>query len=529
MEKPLLPDDPREIGGYVLEARLGAGGQGVVYLGRASDGTEVAVKVLHREWADGETRGRLVREISAARRVAPFCVAQVLDADVDADLPYIVSEYVEGPSLQQAGPRSGSALHRLAVATATALAAVHEAGVVHRDFKPANVLLGSDGPRVIDFGIARHMDATTKSGGLVGTPAYMSPEQISGARATPASDVFAWGCVIVFAATGRPPFGDDSVPAVINRVMSREPDLGDLAEPLRSVVADALCKDPALRPSILDVQMRLLGRSAAAGEPAPAPPSPRSPVPPAGPPAARADAPPEPGAGHGERGEGSATAPPPGVRDTAARVGAPTQPGRYGSRHRSALLAGTGAATLAVAVAAGVLLWQGSGSGESGDPTGGARGTAALGTTGPEVLVATTSAEPSASTAASPSPVASPTPGSGSATRFPAGYAGVWRGRVDYDPGAHDRLVVTIEKGGRTVTEQFLDYRCTGTSRLAEITDASVRLKRVSMRGNCVRNGEIYLTLNEDGTLGFEYSGHGENEYTKDQPFFMHATLTRDR
>ncbi|MGI5490946.1 serine/threonine protein kinase [Microtetraspora malaysiensis] len=528
MEKPLLPDDPREVGGYALQSRLGAGGQGVVYLGHAPDGTNVAVKVLHREWTDGESRERLVREISAARRVAPFCVAQVLDADVDADLPYIVSEYVEGPSLQQAGPRSGTALHRLAVSTATALAAVHEAGVVHRDFKPANVLLGSDGPRVIDFGIARHLDATTRSSGLVGTPSYMSPEQIAGARATPASDVFAWGCVIVFAATGRPPFGDDSVPAVINRVMNREPDLGDLAEPLRSIVTDALRKDPTQRPSILGIQMRLLGRSAEEQAPtADAPPAaapgalPQAYAEPAAAPSGTA---PGPDSRQRGAGDGRATVPPAGTHD-----GGLTAPGGYGARRRNALLAGTGAAALAVAVVAGVLLWPGAGNGDSREPTGGGDGTTALGTTGsPTPHAPSASADPPL-----PSPEISPTSKSGSGGKrpneFPASYVGVWRGQVDYDPGAHDRLVLTIKKGSRTATEQFLDYRCTGTSELTGITDSIARLERKSMRGNCVRNGEIFLTLNDDGTLGFEYSGHGENNVTKDQPFFMHATLTRDR
>ncbi|MFF3671380.1 serine/threonine-protein kinase [Microtetraspora malaysiensis] len=547
MEKPLLPDDPREVGGYALQSRLGAGGQGVVYLGRAPDGTNVAVKVLHRGWAGGESRKRLVREISAARRVAPFCVAQVLDADVDADLPYIVSEYVEGPSLQQAGPRSGTALHRLAVSTATALAAVHEAGVVHRDFKPANVLLGSDGPRVIDFGIARHLDATTRSSGLVGTPSYMSPEQIGGATATPASDVFAWGCVIVFAATGRPPFGDDSVPAVINRVMNREPDLGDLAEPLRSIVTDALRKDPAQRPSILDIQMRLLGRSAeekaptadapppaTAATPSAAPDAPPLPLPRAHaePSAAPSGTAPAPDSRQRGAGDGRATVPPAGTHD-----GAVTAPGGYGARRRNALLAGTGAAALAVAVVAGVLLWPGAGNGDSREPTGGGDGTTALGPTGREILDTTGSPTPHASSASAdpplPSPGISPTSKSGSgskhANEFPASYAGVWRGQVDYDPGAHDRLVLTIKKGSRTATEQFLDYRCTGTSELNEISDSIARLERKSMRGNCVRNGEIFLTLNDDGTLGFEYAGHGENKVTKDSPFFMHATLTRDR
>ncbi|MEV0975097.1 serine/threonine protein kinase [Microtetraspora glauca] len=531
MSQPLLPDDPREVGGYSLEGRLGAGGQGVVYLGRAADGTAVAVKVLHQDWADDETRKRLVREITAARRVAPFCVAQVLDADVDADRPYVVSEYVEGPSLQQAGARSGSALHRLAVTTATALAAVHQAGVVHRDFKPANVLLGADGPRVIDFGIARHLDSATKSGGLVGTPAYMSPEQIAGAQAGPASDVFAWGCVIVFAATGRPPFGDDSVPAVINRVMSREPDLGDLAEPLRSIVADALRKDPAERPSILDIQMRLLGRPVETESPA-APVAPMSPVstphvhtPPAHVPPPGSSMGGVPAPGHGPYVPVSGTFASGGTVGAAPSAGAPTQPSRYGSRRRGALLTGTGAATLAVAVVAGVLVWQGAGTGESGQPVDRTQQTTGPDTTQRETAQPETTRPTTVPVTTSPFP----TPAPRAASRFPAAYVGVWRGRVNYDPGAYDRLVVTIRKGGRTATDQHLDSRCTGTSRLVKITDSIAHLKRMTMRGNCPRNGEIYLTLNEDGTLGFEYAGHGENKWTRDEPWFMHATLKRDR
>ncbi|MCC5582207.1 hypothetical protein IMZ11_42130, partial [Microtetraspora sp. AC03309] len=123
----------------------------------------------------------------------------------------------------------------------------------------------------------------------------------------------------------------------------------------------------------------------------------------------------------------------------------------------------------------------------------------------------------------------SPTPAPRTSSRFPAAYVGVWRGRVDEDPGAYDRLVVTIRKGGRTATDQYLDSGCTGTSRLVKITDSIAHLKRMTMRGNCPRNGEIYLTLNEDGMLGFEYAGHGENKWTRDMPWFMHATLKRDR
>ncbi|WP_433445499.1 serine/threonine protein kinase [Nonomuraea sp. CA-141351] len=246
------------IGPYRVVRQLGEGGQGVVYLATAPDGTPVAVKVLH-EGLPGD--GRFAKEIAAARRVEPFCIAQVLDASLGAR-PYIVTEYVEGPSLQKAGLHAGADLQRLAVATATALAAIHRAGVVHRDFKPANVLLGRDGPRVIDFGIARAMDAAlTRTSSIVGTPAYMAPEQFMGA-AGPAVDVFAWGAVIVYAATGAPPFGNDSLPAVLRRIQYEEPRLGGVPEPLRSIVYACLAKEPAARPAMQDVLFQLIGGQA---------------------------------------------------------------------------------------------------------------------------------------------------------------------------------------------------------------------------------------------------------------------------
>ncbi|MCF6476889.1 serine/threonine protein kinase, partial [Nonomuraea sp. MG754425] len=247
---------PQAIGPYQVIEQLGEGGQGVVYLGAAPDGTRVAIKVL-REGVAGD--GRFAKEIAAARRVEPFCIAQVLDASLGGR-PYIVTEYVEGPSLAQAGLHGGADLQRLAVATATALAAVHRAGVVHRDFKPANVLLGRDGPRVIDFGIARAMDdAVTRTSSIVGTPAYMAPEQFLGVAAGPAVDVFAWGSVMVYAATGTPPFGNDSLPAVLRRIQYEPPRLDGVPEPLRSIVNACLAKDPAARPAMQDVLFRLIG------------------------------------------------------------------------------------------------------------------------------------------------------------------------------------------------------------------------------------------------------------------------------
>jgi serine/threonine protein kinase len=250
---PLAPGDPEFVGRYRLLSRLGEGGQGVVYLGQAPEGWQVAVKVLR----DGDER--LAKEIDAARRVEPFCIAQVLDASLGG-MPYIVTEYVEGPSLQEAGRHQGGDLQRLAVATATALAAIHRAGVVHRDFKPGNVLLGPGGPRVIDFGIARASDTSlTVTSSVIGTPSYMAPEQLAGAPAGTPADVFAWAGVIVFAATGTPPFGRDTMPAVIKRVLNDEPYVGDLAPPLREIVLDCLAKDPADRPNMEEVLLRLLG------------------------------------------------------------------------------------------------------------------------------------------------------------------------------------------------------------------------------------------------------------------------------
>ncbi|MER6952063.1 protein kinase [Nonomuraea sp. NPDC000554] len=253
--EPLREGDPAAVGPYRLLGRLGAGGQGIVYLGQGPDGRPVAVKVLR----EGRADERFAKEIEAARRVEPFCIAQVLDASASGR-PYIVTEYVEGPSLQQAGRHAGADLQRLAVATATALAAVHQAGIVHRDFKPANVLLGPGGPRVIDFGIARSAGAgPSGASGIVGTPAYMAPEQLAGTPIGPAADVFAWGSVMVFAGTGSPPFGEDTLPAVINRVLHNEPRLGDLPQPLRAIVLECLAKDPVRRPSMQDVLLRLLG------------------------------------------------------------------------------------------------------------------------------------------------------------------------------------------------------------------------------------------------------------------------------
>jgi WD40 repeat protein len=263
--RSLRPGDPERLGAYRLVGLLGEGAQGTVFLGEAPGGHHVAVKVLHaRITGDDKVRRRIMREVEAARQVRQFCTARVLDVATTGSTFYIVSEYVPGESLKQLvtreGPRDGGALERLAVGTASALAAIHQTGIVHRDFKPQNVLMGPDGPRVIDFGIARSLDATTsETTGPVGTPAYMSPEQITSGDIDPASDVFSWGGTMVFAATGSPAFGRDSVPVVMYRILNEDPDLSGVPESLRDMVAAALAKEPERRPAATEVLLGLLG------------------------------------------------------------------------------------------------------------------------------------------------------------------------------------------------------------------------------------------------------------------------------
>ncbi|MFI6902324.1 protein kinase [Nonomuraea sp. NPDC050394] len=464
-----------DIGPYRILRELGRGGQGTVYLGRDDRGELAAVKVVHG--FDRSTKGAFDRELAAARQVAEFCTARVLRADLDHNPPYVASEFIDGPALHQVAPLRGAALTRLAIGTATALTAIHRAGVVHRDFKPGNVLMGQDGPRVIDFGIARLVDLS-QSQGAAGTPPYMAPEQFAGGQVGPAADVFAWGATMVFAASGRPPFGSDTLAAVAYRIIHADPDLGELPEPLRTIVARCLAKNPAARPTARDLLLNLLGERApaqpdaalrqgvAAAQPAGHPGPEARPTP--GAPGAMAGIPGAPGAVPGVStapGSGGGAVPTDGMSGRA----------RAGGVSRRAALAG-GVAVLAAATT-GVVLWRGGpgrGTGTRANPTAGSTPTATP-TTSPSP-----SSTPSGTPGGTPSAAAPPAAGQlADVMESAVGLApladftldaritqGTWHttatGRLAYDPQFSD-----VRMDAR-VTAQHVEPALTGRVLMAE-------------------------------------------------------------
>ncbi|WP_130342910.1 protein kinase domain-containing protein [Herbihabitans rhizosphaerae] len=267
--KALSPSDAREVGPYRLVAELGSGAMGRVLLGVSPDGRRVAVKQVRAEFAeDTGFRARFRREVDASRAVSGAYTAAVMDADADAPTPWLASVFVPGPSLRQAvdavGPLPAESVRHLAAGLASALIEIHRAGLVHRDLKPSNVLLTDDGPRVIDFGIARAVEGgesteLTHTGVVIGSPAFMSPEQADGREMTPASDVFSVGAILLLTITGRSPFSGTSTPQTLYNVVHAEPDMDGVPDELRAIVAPCLAKDPAERPSPKEL-LELVGR-----------------------------------------------------------------------------------------------------------------------------------------------------------------------------------------------------------------------------------------------------------------------------
>ncbi|MFD8478761.1 serine/threonine-protein kinase [Kitasatospora sp. NPDC059673] len=270
----LTADDPLTIGDHRLLRRLGAGGMGRVYLGRTAGGRTVAVKAVRPELADDpEFRARFRQEVAAARRVGGRWTAPVLDADTEGPRPWVATGYIAGPSLGAAvhtgGPLPTASVHALGAWLAEALEQVHALGLVHRDVKPSNVLLTLDGPRLIDFGVARALDAAaslTHSGYVVGSPGFMSPEQAAGSPVGPAGDIFSLGALLAFAATGTAPFGEGvSAAVLLYRVLHEEPELRGLDGELREIVTACLAKDPDRRPTPAELRARLAPGAAAVG------------------------------------------------------------------------------------------------------------------------------------------------------------------------------------------------------------------------------------------------------------------------
>ncbi|MEO3828576.1 serine/threonine-protein kinase [Actinomadura sp. B10D3] len=456
----LRPGDPERLGPYRLLGRLGEGGQGVVFLGEDGRGAHgrVAVKLLNGGFGpETEARSRFLRELETAKRVAEFCTAAILDADVAGDRPYIVSEFVDGPSLHRVvtteGPRAGGALERLAVGTATALVAIHRAGVVHRDFKPHNVLLGPDGPRVIDFGVARALDTgTITSGGAIGTPAYMAPEQLEGLRAGPAADVFAWAGTMVFASSGRLPFAADTMPAMVGRIMHGEPDLGELTGPLRDLAARCLAKDPAARPTASEVLRALLGDAE------------RAPVPPGS--------------------TGTRTAPP------------PVPPAPQDRRRPVTGVVAVSAAVVAVSAAVVVTvlaLSRGDGGEDGGGP--GASG------------------RPLAATSGTTQPESTPSPSPGTSepeNGIPQRYAGAWTGRLTQNDGKVFSARLVLPAGGAAGRIAYPEQNCTGTETYLGESGGALRFRERITFGTqrCVDTGTVTLTPEAGGDrLMFRYVG----------------------
>ncbi|MFG3050116.1 serine/threonine-protein kinase [Kitasatospora sp. NPDC048239] len=540
-------DDPREVGRYRLLRRLGAGGMGRVYLGRTAGGRTVAVKLVRGELAeDAEFRARFRQEVAAARLVGGAWTAPVLDADTEGEHPWVATGYVAGPALGAAvrefGPLPEPAVRTLGVGLAEALAHVHALGLVHRDVKPSNVLLTLDGPRLIDFGIARALDATsgfTQSGYVVGSPGFMSPEQAAGLSAGPSSDVFSLGAVLAFAATGIQPFGEGvSVAVLLYRVLHEEPDLTGLVEPLRSVVLGCLAKDPAVRPTPEQLRARLdgdggatvrlgrggwlppalaaaVGRSAVqlldleAGEPGAAGVSAGS--------GAGGDRSAEPV----ERTPTEAASPvdrvPTGAASPVDRIPTGARPAG-GSRTRSGVVAILVAALVVPALGYGIYRGLRSNAGPGPDPETGPTTATTVSASFSMSVTSSSTTSSSSSTTVLPAPPSAAGGGSGPSV-VPSAFLGAWSG----DMTTEKRLpagVTTLTIGPAAIGQEnttshntvviagSLSVTCDGAWRLDSVSPEKLvftsRLVGSSFPGACTggSNSET-LTLQKDGTIRF--------------------------
>ncbi|MBC6457433.1 serine/threonine-protein kinase [Actinomadura sp. HBU206391] len=490
--RPLNPDDPYRLGEYGLQGRLGQGDQGVVFLGGDGAGGSVAVKLLHAQLMNEPTaRLRFIGELEPVRRVAGLCTAQVLDAGVAGDRPFVVSAYVDGPSLRRLvideGPRGGHVLERLAMGTAIALTAIHRSGVVHRDLKPANVLLSPDGSYVTDFGLARALDSTTTATGhMIGTPAFMAPEQLTGAEVGPSADVFAWAMTLLFAATGRAAFGEGAASDVMQRMLHEEPDLQALPESLRDIAAQALSKDMARRPDALQIVDHLLdlpglpgsmaAMAATALEQAAEVPAPSYAADMAPSHSDTAFLPMSPA----EFPAGDLPGTAPGNADEpwpqfTTEPAATTTPGGRDNRMLGVIAAVVVGVLVGVALI--VLVLRPQLGGDAGERTSASR-------------------TPSAP---SDEPVDS----------VPAGFNGTWRGTATNQRGARFPIEVTFTTGQTTAQAVYPPPTgCDGTLTLTRGTQSRL-IMTLAIDRPCTDGGTVTVTRGADGTLGFVWSKRG--------------------